>query len=73
MASVRLPEALETRLSALAATTQRSKGFFLKEALEMYLDDMEDAHLALTRIASPIATFETSEELLAALNHDKTK
>lgn len=36
MTSVRLPEATEARLAALAAATKRSKSFHVKEALEFY-------------------------------------
>ena len=70
MASVRLPEPMELRLEALATSTRRSKGYFLREALNMYLEDMEDAELALTRIADPNAEFETTEALLTSLKDD---
>lgn len=38
MASVRLPEATEARLAALARATKRSKSYHLKEALDYYFD-----------------------------------
>jgi len=46
MLTVRLPEALETRLNSLAAATKRPKSFYVREALERVIDDMEDAYLA---------------------------
>ena len=48
MLTVRLPEDLEQRLNVLATATQRPKSFYLREALERSLEDMEDAYLAET-------------------------
>jgi len=51
--SVRLPEDAEKRLDILAATTGRSKAFYIREAILEHLDDLEDLYLAeaaLTRI-----------------------
>lgn len=42
MLSVRLPKKTEARLLALSARTHRSKSYYIKEALERYLDDEED-------------------------------
>lgn len=41
MLGVRLPEELDRRLSLLAEKTHRSKSFYVKEALQAYLDDYE--------------------------------
>lgn len=46
MLSVRLPEDLETRLNVLASQTNRSKSFYVVEALKRHLDDLEDFYLA---------------------------
>ena len=48
--SVRLPEEAEKRLDALAATTGRSKAFYIREAILEYLDDLEDISLAEKRL-----------------------
>lgn len=45
MLTVRLPENLEKRLNALAALTRRPKSYYVREALERVLEDMEDAYL----------------------------
>ena len=45
--AVRLPEDLEKRLEALAARTHRSKSYYLKRALETYIEDYEDYLMAL--------------------------
>lgn len=42
MLSVRVSQDLEHRLEALAKKTHRSKGYFVKQALERYLEDEED-------------------------------
>lgn len=44
--AVRLPEALEKRLEAFAAKTHRSKSYYLRRALEEFLEDQEDYYLA---------------------------
>ncbi|RNF72398.1 ribbon-helix-helix protein, CopG family [Marinomonas rhizomae] len=41
MLGVRLDKQLESRLSALAAKTQRSKSFLAKEALTRYIEEEE--------------------------------
>jgi len=48
--SVRLPEEAEKRLDALAATTGRSKAFYIREAILEHLDDLEDVFLAEKRL-----------------------
>jgi RHH-type rel operon transcriptional repressor/antitoxin RelB len=46
-AVVRLPEKLEARLSRLASETKRTKSFYIRKALEDYLENQEDYLLAL--------------------------
>ena len=46
MLAVRLDEVTEQRLAVLAAETGRSKTFYVREAIERYLEDMEDVYLA---------------------------
>lgn len=48
--SVRLREELEERLNILAAETGRPKAFYIREAVEEYLDDLEDIYLAEKRL-----------------------
>lgn len=53
--SVRLSEETEKRLDILASRTGRSKAFYIREAIETHLEDMEDIYLAeqvLDRIRS---------------------
>ncbi len=44
--SIRLDPAIEQRLDHLAATTGRSKAFYLRELIARGLDDLEDYYLA---------------------------
>ena len=42
----RLPAEMEQRLNVLAKTTKRPKSFYVREALERSLKDIEDAYMA---------------------------
>ncbi|MFP4265926.1 MAG: DUF6290 family protein [Desulfonatronovibrionaceae bacterium] len=46
--TVRLPEELANRLTVLTRATKRSKSYFIREALERTIMDLEDAYLAET-------------------------
>ena len=48
MIAVRLEEDLEKRLEHLSHETGRSKSYYVKQAIENYLDDREDYLLALS-------------------------
>lgn len=45
--SVRIPSALENRLDALAERTHRSKSYYVKKALESFLEAQEEHLLAV--------------------------
>jgi RHH-type rel operon transcriptional repressor/antitoxin RelB len=49
MLGVRLPEELEKRLNRLASETHRTRSYYVKRALEQFLEDQEDYLLALSR------------------------
>lgn len=49
MLAIRLPEAIEERLNALASETGRSKTALAREAILEYIDDLEDYYLAEAR------------------------
>lgn len=46
--TVRLPEELNLRLSRLAKVTKRTKSYFIREALERLIEDLEDVYFAET-------------------------
>jgi RHH-type rel operon transcriptional repressor/antitoxin RelB len=56
MTAVRLDPQIEKRLTKLAASTGRSKSYYLRQALEEHLEDMEDAYIALHRLEKPTTT-----------------
>ena len=43
--SIRLPEEIERRLTALAEQTGRPRSYYVREAIAMHLEDMEDIYL----------------------------
>jgi RHH-type rel operon transcriptional repressor/antitoxin RelB len=48
--AIRLPPDVEARLAALADATGRSKSYYVREAIEEHLADLEDIYLAQKRI-----------------------
>lgn len=48
MITVRLDSEMEERLKRLAKETGRSKSYYVKQAIENYLEDREDYLLALS-------------------------
>ncbi len=49
MLAIRLPEAIEKRLSDLSAETGRTKTALVREAILEHIDDLEDFYLAESR------------------------
>ncbi|MCF6266248.1 MAG: DUF6290 family protein [Desulfuromusa sp.] len=50
MLSVRLSSEMEQRLETLAKETHRPKSFYVREAIERSLEDIEDIYLAEKRL-----------------------
>lgn len=48
--SIRLPDDLNARLERLASKTGRTKSFYVREAIEEQLADLEDYYLAERRM-----------------------
>lgn len=46
MLAIRLPEEIESRLETLAKRTGRTKTFYVRQAIEQHLEDLEDLYLA---------------------------
>ncbi len=51
MLNVRLPENIERQLAVLVKETGRSKSYYVKAALESYLEDRYDTLMALEALA----------------------
>lgn len=49
--TLRLDEKLERKLQKLAKETERPKSYFVKKALDLYLDEYQDYETALARRA----------------------
>ncbi len=49
MLAIRLPDAIEKRLTSLAIETGRTKTALAREAILEYMDDLEDLYLAESR------------------------
>jgi RHH-type rel operon transcriptional repressor/antitoxin RelB len=50
MLALRLPAAIEKRLTELARKTGRTKSYYAREAILTHLEDLEDAYLAKRRL-----------------------
>jgi RHH-type rel operon transcriptional repressor/antitoxin RelB len=61
--TVRLGESTEKRLEKLAKITGRTKTYYIKQALEEKLDELEDLYVAEQRIEQPSEKYWTLEEL----------
>jgi len=68
MITVRLPQELEDRLVAMCQETRRSKSFLVKDAIEYFLDDLEDVVESRNK---PPTEFVTNEELRENLGFDE--
>ena len=53
MLSIRLSEQTEKRLEKLSRKTGRTKTYYVREAVEQHLDDLEDMYLSLSRLEKP--------------------
>jgi RHH-type rel operon transcriptional repressor/antitoxin RelB len=61
--NVRISDEVERRLEDLAEKTKRPKSFYIKDMLEKYLDEYEEAYLALERISEKNTRYYTSKEV----------
>ena len=68
MLSVRLPEDIERRLVEIARKTGRTKTYYVREALLMHLEEIEDIHLAEERLSKPAQLATIGVVICAALS-----
>lgn len=64
MIAVRMPADIEARLDTLSKRTGRTKTYYVREAVEAHLDDLEDLYLAeeeLRAIRSGARTYSLEE------------
>ena len=60
---MRISDEIEKRLEKLSSKTKRPKSFYIKDMLEKYLEEYEDAFLALERLNERNAKYYTTEEV----------
>ena len=65
--NVRVPDEIAGRLMRLSEKTKRPRSFYIKDMLERYIDEYEDAYLALDRLNDRNARYLTTEEVEAEL------
>lgn len=71
--AIRLPDETFDRLKALAETTGRSATYYIREAIELHLEDMEDVYLAeatLQRVREGAEQVYSLDEIEADLGLD---
>lgn len=61
--TVRLGESIEKRLENLAKLTGRTKTYYIRQALEEKLDELEDLYIAEQRLEEPQGEYWTLEQL----------
>lgn len=73
MLNVRLPEGVEMRLERLSKETGRSKSYYVKKAIEQYLEDREDYLLAVATLEkkNPTISLEQLERELGLENRNR--
>lgn len=63
MLGVRLDAKLDKKLTQIAKENKRSKSFYARQALEMYLDDIADLEEALKRHNDPADKYISMKEM----------
>lgn len=61
--NVRVSDNIVKRLENLSVKTKRPKSFYIKDMLEKYLEDYEDAYLALERLSDKNAKYYSTDEV----------
>ncbi|EKD69959.1 MAG: CopG domain protein DNA-binding protein [uncultured bacterium] len=71
--ALRLPPELDKRLTALSKKTHRSKSYYAREAIEHYIEELEDYYLGMAVLENPgkIYTLEEVEKMCGLENKDK--
>jgi len=67
MLTINLPSKSEKILEELAQAAGKDMEAFARDALMEYLEDMEDAQIALNRLNDPNAEYITTDELKKSL------
>jgi RHH-type transcriptional regulator, rel operon repressor / antitoxin RelB len=65
--NVRIPDALGNKLQHIADETGRTKSYYIRKAIEAFIEDREDYLLAVSRLEEKNATYHTLEEVIKHL------
>jgi len=65
--TLRVDDQLDRKLQRLAKETERPKSYFIKKALELYLDEYQDYQIALARRADKDEEILTMTQMRKAL------
>jgi RHH-type rel operon transcriptional repressor/antitoxin RelB len=72
--ALRLPPELDKRLTALAKKTNRPKSFYAREALESYIEDLEDYYLGMAVLENPGKIYTLEEvEIMCELDNQSER
>ena len=66
--SVRLPRDLAEQLDAVAEETERPRSYIIQKAIESYIEDYADLHVALDRLHDRTDPISSGKELRKSLN-----
>jgi Ribbon-helix-helix protein, copG family. len=61
--SLSFDEELINKIEKICTVSERTKSWFVKTAVENYIEDIEDLEIALERSQSPISDFVDEKEL----------
>ena len=70
MLVVRLPEDIERRLAEIARKTGRTKTYYVRAAVLMRLEEIEEIFLAEERLSKPARRW-TQDDLVAGVDMDR--
>ena len=59
--SIRLDSKTEKKLENLAKKTSRTKSFYIRQAIDQYLEEWEDYQIALSRLEKEYGELDISE------------
>ena len=59
--SKKLPREVESRLDSLSSARHRPKSYYIREAINQYLEENEDTFIALARLETPLPALTLDE------------
>ena len=68
--TIRLSDELSSKLDEAVSRTRRSRSSLLREALERFLEDVEDLETALSRLRDPGAEWVSHAQVVRELDLD---